>query len=338
MRRQEQSIPLDFDVVRADLDTPRNVHRSMKLRKVLIPAVLVAAAVAAALWAYPRWSQPESLVLSGTVEARDVQVGSLVGGRVATVSVDEGATVKAGQTLVTLEPDLADLQLREQQTIVAQARARLDLVLAGPRAEEKAQARADWQNAETERQRLEALLRQGLIPQAQYDDAATAARIKRETLDQAERGSRKEDIAAARAALAQAQARQRYLERQRQETIVAAPADGVVQSFDLRPGDLVGPNQPMLTLLETDQIWVRVFVPETRLATVHIGQKASIRVDGVRDRRFPGTVVEVRSRGEYTPRNVQTIEQRSDLVFGVKVAITPTPELKPGMAALVTFD
>jgi multidrug resistance efflux pump len=309
----------------------------MKRKPVVVLAV-VAALVAVGLWGYPRWTREKDPILSGTIESRDVQVGSLVGGRVAVVHVDEGATVHAGDPIVTLEPDLLDLQLREQQTVVDQARARLNLTLAGPRIEARNQARADWENAERERQRLEGLLKHGLIPQEQYDNSATAARIKREVLQEAERGSRKEDIEAARANVAQADARLAYLQRQRQETVVTAPADGVIQAFDLRPGDLVGANQPVATLLERNQLWVRVYVPETRLGLVHKGQAAAIRVDTFPNRTFPGKVVEIRDRGEYTPRNVQTVEQRSDLVFGVKVAIDPTPELKPGMAALVTLQ
>jgi multidrug resistance efflux pump len=306
--------------------------------KPAVVLVVVIALVAAGLWGYPRWTRAKEPVLSGTIESRDVQVGSLVGGRVAAVHVDEGASVHAGDPIVTLEPDLLDLQLKEQQTVVDQSRARLNLTLAGPRIEARNQARADWENAERERQRLEGLLKHGLIPQEQYDNSATAARIKKEALQEAERGSRKEDIDAARANLAQAEARLAYLQRQRQETVVTAPADGVIQSFDLRPGDLVGANQPVATLLERDQLWVRVYVPETRLGLVHKGQTATIRVDTFPNRTFPGNVVEIRDRGEYTPRNVQTVEQRSDLVFGVKVAIDPTPELKPGMAALVTLQ
>jgi HlyD family secretion protein len=308
------------------------------MKKAVIVLVIAAALIAGGLWAYPRWTRPAEPIFSGTIEARDVQVGSLVGGRVTAVHVDEGASVTAGQTLVTLEPDLVDLQIREQRTMIEQAKARLALLVAGPRVEEKNQARADSQNAERERGRLEALLERGVIPQDQYDNAATAARIKRETLQEAERGSRKEDIAAARANVEQSQAHIAYLERQRQETVVTAPADGVVQSFDLRPGDLVAPNQPVLTLIERDQLWVRVYVPETRLGAVRKGQAATLRVDTFRGRTFPGKVVEIRERGEYTPRNVQTVDQRSDLVFGVKVAVDPTPELKPGMAALVTLE
>ncbi len=105
--------------------------------------------------------------------------------------------------------------------------------------------------------------------------------------------------------------------------------------MDLRPGDLVAANQPVATLLEPDQIWVRVFVPETQLGRVRIGQDAAITVDTFPHRAFHGRVVEMRSQGEYTPRNLQTLEQRSDEVFGVKVRIDPAPELKAGMAAMV---
>ncbi|HEY0554116.1 MAG TPA: HlyD family efflux transporter periplasmic adaptor subunit, partial [Thermoanaerobaculia bacterium] len=102
-----------------------------------------------------------------------------------------------------------------------------------------------------------------------------------------------------------------------------------------RPGDLAAANQPVATLLEPDQIWVRVYVPEVQLGRVRIGQAAAIHVDTFPRRSFPGRVVEIRTQAEYTPRNLQTLDQRSDEVFGVKIAIDPTPELKPGMAAIV---
>jgi multidrug resistance efflux pump len=305
--------------------------------KLLIPAGLAVVVAAAILWAYPRWARPAPLVLSGTIEARDVQVGSLVGGRIQSVQVDEGASVAAGQTLVTLEPDLLDLQIKEQQAQVSQARARLALQLAGPRAEEKARARVDWRNAETERQRLEALLKKGIVAQEEYDNAEANAKMKLEFLQENERGSRQEDIDAARATLGQQESHLAYLLRQRKETVVTAPADGIIQSFSLRPGDLVTANQPVLDLLETSQLWVRVYVPETQMGLVHVGQEASLAVDTFRSRGFPGKIVEIREKGEYTPRNVQTLDQRTDLVFGVKVEIAPTRELKPGMAALVTL-
>lgn len=303
----------------------------------LVIAIVALTTAALGLAAYRSSRRPAPLVLSGTLEARDVQVGSLVGGRVTGVHVDEGARVSAGQELVTLEPDLLDLQIREQQAQRDQARARLALMIAGPRTEEKERARVDWQNAEAERARLETLLKDDAISRQAYDDAATAAQIKLSVLEEMERGNRPEDIAAARSTLAEAESRLAFLERQRRETVITAPADGVVQSVDLRPGDLVAPNQPVLTLLETGQLWVRVYVPETELGLVHVGQDALLTVDTFHGRAFAARVAEIRERGEYTPRNIQTVDQRTDLVFGVKVTIEPTPELKPGMAALVSL-
>lgn len=310
----------------------------MKRLRVFAPLLLLVVGGAFGFRAYASGQHTPALVFSGSIEARDVQVGSLVGGRVTLVQVDEGATVTAGQPLVTLEPDLLDLQIGEQRAQRDQARARLALALAGPRSEAKTRARVDWQYSEDERQRFERLLADHAVAQRDYDNARAAAEMKLAALQELDRGTRPEDIASARAALAEAEAHLAYLERQRQETIVTAPADGVVQSFDLRPGDLVSPNQPVLTMLETGQLWVRVYVPETELGFVHVGQAVSLSVDTFKGRTFHAHVVEIRDHGEYTPRNIETSDQRTDLVFGVKVAIAQTPELKPGMAARVTLE
>lgn len=306
----------------------------MKRRTIVILVVLVVAA-AAAFWFFRARQSEKPLTFSGSIEARDVEVGSLVGGRVASVLVDEGAAVKAGQPIVTLETDLGALQIREQRAVVEQARANLARVKAGPRREEIVRARAQADNAERERRRLKTLLDQGLIPRQQYDDAATAAKTAAETYRELARGSRVEDVQAAEAALDEAEQRLAFLLRQSQETVVKSPADGVVEALDLRPGDLVAPNQPVARILEPGQLWVRVWVPEPSLGKVHLGQNASITVDSFPGREFSGKVVEIRQQGEYTPRNVQTLKQRMDQVFGVKVAIDPAAELKPGMAAVV---
>ena len=306
----------------------------MKRRRLLwIPLLIVAAG--GAFWAFRSSRGEKPLVLSGSIEARDVEVGSLVGGRVSAVLVAEGARVRAGKPIVTFETDLGALQIREQLAVVDQARANLARTRAGPRREEVIRARAQADNAERERRRLKALLDQGLIPHQQYDDAATAAKTALETYRELERGSRIEDVHAAEAALDQAEQRLAFLLRQSQETVVKSPVDGIVETLDLRPGDLVGPNQPVARILEPSQLWVRVWVPEPSLGRVRLGQKAAITVDSFRKREFSGKVVEIREQGEYTPRNVQTLKQRMDQVFGVKVAIDPAPELKPGMAALV---
>jgi multidrug resistance efflux pump len=308
----------------------------MKKRIAVLVVLLLAAG--AGFWFYRRRNTEKPLVFSGTVEARSVEVGSLTGGRVVRVVAAEGSQVHKGDPVVALETDLIDLQLRQQEARVAQARANLTKALRGPRTEDVARARAEAQNAETERRRQQSLLSQGVVGQQQYDAAATAARTSAETLREKERGNLPEEIDAARAALRQEEEQLAYLKRQRGESVVVAPADGIVESMDLRPGDLVAANAPVARILEPSQIWVRVWVPEPQLGRVHVGQKAALRVDTFPGRDFPGRVVEIRTAAEYTPRNVQTLDQRMDTVFGVKVAIDPVPELKPGMSASVRIE
>lgn len=304
-------------------------------KKIVIGIVLLAGAAAALLLLAPwRRRAGRPLELSGTIEARDVQVGSLVGGRVASVSVDEGAVLKAGQTIVTLEPDLLDRQVGEQEARLEQQRANLARVQNGPRREETERAKVAWENAERERRRQESLLKEGLTSQQLFDNAAASSQTTLKSYQELARGSRPEDIAQARAAVRQEEDHLAYLHRQREELVVRAPAGGVIQSIDLRPGDLVAANQPVATILEPGQLWVRVYVPETKLGLVRLGERAALTVDTYPGRVFPGRVVEIRSQAEYTPRNVQTLEQRGDQVFGVKISIVPDPALKPGMAAL----
>lgn len=307
----------------------------MNRRALAAAVVLVLIAAGTGAWLWLRNRPVKGLLLSGTIEARDAQVGSLVGGRVLAVHVDEGAAVRKDQPLVTLEPDLLDRQLREQEARVRNAEAGLTKALRGPRREEVARAKAEWENLERERRRQEALRGQGLASPQQYEAAATAARTAEESYRELARGNRPEDIDSARAALHEQEAQLAYLRRQKEELVVRSPADGIVQTMDLRPGDLVAANQGIVTILEPSEIWVRVYVPEPQLGLVRLGESAAISVDTFPGRTFAGRVVEIREQAEYTPRNVQTLEQRGDQVFGVKVAIAPTPELKPGMTAFV---
>jgi multidrug resistance efflux pump len=149
------------------------------------------------------------------------------------------------------------------------------------------------------------------------------------------KGTRKEDIEAARAEVQQQQLRLGVLLKQREEAVVRSSVEGVVQSMGLRPGDLVAPNQPVAEILEAHQLWVRVFVPETELGLIRVDQPVRVRVDTFPNHWFPGRIATVSSKGEYTPRNVQTRAQRAEQVFGVKVLVDPDARLKAGMAAEV---
>lgn len=251
------------------------------------------------------------------------------------VHVDEGHNVAAGQLLVTLETETLDRQLAEQQAAIAAARANLANVVAGPRDEEIRAAAAIAENDARNARHQLALFRAGVQSKQLADDAATKAKTSAEELRMLREGSRKEEIEAARAELVRQEQHLATLQNQRDETTVRSTVAGTVQSFALRPGDIVAANQPVAEILEPRELWVRVYVPETLLGLVRVNMPVRVRVDTFPDISFPARVASVASQGEYTPRNVQTRAQRAEQVFGVKVVANPDPRLKAGMAAEV---
>lgn len=307
---------------------------SSRVRIVVIPIVIAIAAIAAFLY-YRSTRRPQEVVLSGTLEARTVNVGSLVGGRVTKTLIDEGMHVATGQLLVTLETETIDRQLSEQRAAIAAAQAALAKAIAGPRPEEIAKATAVAMNDEIERRRQQYLFKYGIVAKELAEEAATKAKTSAEDLRILQKGTRKEDIDAARADVEAQQRKLETLMKQREETNVVSTVNGVVQSFGLRAGDIVAPNQTVAEILESSQLWVRVYVPETELGLIAVGQPVRVHIDTYPNETFAGHIASVSSQGEYTPRNVQTRAQRAEQVFGVKVLVDPNPKLKAGMAASV---
>jgi multidrug resistance efflux pump len=310
------------------------VKRKTLVQRVVLLVVLVVAGAALAIY-YLRQRMPQELVLSGTLEARTVNVGSLVGGRVQNVLADEGARVAAGQVLVTIETETIDHQIAEQRAAIDAATAQLAKGIAGPRSEEISKAAAVAANDERDRRRMAALYHDGIVAKEMFDDATTKAKTSADDLRILQQGTRKEDIEALRAQLEQQQRRLDTLLKQRAETVVRSSVTGTVQSFPLRPGDLVAPNQTVAEILEESQLWVRVYVPETQLGLIRVDQPVRVRVDTFPNQTFPGHIASISSQGEYTPRNVQTRAQRIEQMFGVKVLVDPNPRLHAGMTAEV---
>src|ERR1700757_3073100 len=302
---------------------------------------------------------------SGTVEARNIRVGSKIGGRIDKILVREGDSVEPGQTLITFDDKelLASLaasraaaekaergfrpeEIAEARAAAAQAKAEYDQRKNGYRQEDidAAKAELDRANADEIRthldfQRYDSLAQKDLVSKQQRDTAeanwkmALAQRQSaQQKFDELKRGNRPEEIAAARAALAYDEAR--FRERQ-----VLAPAPSVVEVLDVRPGDLIPPNTPVATLLESDQIYVRIYIPETEIGRVHLGQKAELRVDSFPNQVFKGVVEQINQQAEFLPRNVQTREERAHQVFGVKVRIDDASHrVLSGMAADVKLS
>jgi multidrug resistance efflux pump len=245
------------------------------------------------------------------------------------------------------------------------ARQRYLRVKNGPRPEEIVQARNDLKSAEADLQlaldrfdRAEQLLKRKAISTEEYEAArSNRDRLRavvgkmRAYLDQLLRGSRQEDIDEAKAQFDQAQANYNLLlagtaealgklqeiEASLREAVVQAPERVVVEVLSVRPGDLVAPNQPMIRVLRADDLWVKAYVPETQLGKVRLNQEVQVTIDSYPDRRFTGTIIQVASEAEFTPRNVQSPDERRYQVFGIKVRV-PDPQgiFKSGMAAEVT--
>ena len=295
---------------------------------------------------------------TGYVEATDVKVAAKVPGRVETVAVAEGARVDAGAVLVTLATTDVDLALRRARAERDQAAALLKLTTAGPRIEEVRQAEAQLAAASAERQAAETdvaaarvdearfgqLLKNKAGSQKQYDDAMAKrtlaeARLKaaadraaaaRAVLDKLNAGSRPEEIAAARARVAVVDAQIATLERDRTEATILAPTAGIVGSRFVEPGELVAAGTPLILLLDLDRAWASVYVEEPIVPRLKIDQAVSVVTDA--GDRLPGRISFIASRAEFTPRNVQTADERAKLVYRVKVAVDNKQGiLKPGM-------
>jgi HlyD family secretion protein len=358
----------------------------MKGKRMAVMPVLAAVVLAVGVL-YGGWFHKDTALRgSGTVEARNIRVGSKIGGRIDKVLVREGDHVEAGQLLISFDDQelLASLgqsranaekakrgyrpeEIAQSRAAAEQARADYELRKNGYRKEDIEAAQADLDRAaadETRTQldfeRYDALAKKDLVSKQQRDTAeanwkmavaqkdnaqhkldelqrgyrpeeiaSALARYEqtKATLEMMERGNRREDVEAAQAALAYDQAR--FRERQ-----VLAPTAATVEVLDVRPGDLIGPNTPVATLLESDQIYVRIYVPETEISRVKVGDKAEVTVDSAGRKTFEGVVEQINQQAEFLPRNVQTAEERVHQVFGVKVRIDDsTRHVLPGMAA-----
>jgi len=197
-----------------------------------------------------------------------------------------------------------------------------------------AQRDSTAQRAESARQKLAELQAGTRVEDIQAAEDRYQQALAADTLSH--RGFRPQDIASGQGRLSAAQAQVAALDAQLREANLSAPADGVIETVSVRPGDLVPPNQIVVTMLESSQLWVKVYVPETDLSRIRVGQSADVEIDALNQRHFSGHIQEIASEAEFLPRNVQTYNDREHEVFGVKVQVeNPGGVLKSGMSATV---
>jgi HlyD family secretion protein len=293
------------------------------------------------------------LTTSGTIMATEVNVAPEVAGSVKEVLVNEGAKIAQGDPVVRLDTAALDLQVQQAKAALALAEAKLAEAQAGARPDQirqsdqlAAQARADQEGAQKSYNTIKQLYDQGAATKTQLDavttqlDAATAkAKAAQAQADLVRQGSTAEQIKQLEAAVAQAKATADLVQLNQSKTTVKAPISGVVLHRLVEPGALVAPGAAVATLANLDDLWLRVYVPENQLDKVKLGQTVSVMVDAFPKRTFQSEVIQISDKAEYTPRNVQTKEERVSTVYAVKLKLKEGlgGELKPGMPADVTF-
>ncbi len=324
----------------------------MKRNRRLILLPLLAAAAIGGIVLYRTYGMevrdPNVILVSGNMEVTDAKASFQVGGRVAERLVSEGQVVARGQIIARLDTSELAQQVAIREAEVATAEAFLAELEAGSREEEIAAAgatlartKAEQKQMYREYQRQKALYEQNAIPEQQYERAQTAyevaeARVREaaEQLRLMEKGPRPEKIQQARAKVEHSR---QALEMDRIRLgygQLRSPLSGVVLSEHIEDGEFVVPGTPIVTLADLNDIWLRAYISETDLGRVRLGQEVKVRTDSYSDKTYPGRISFIASEAEFTPKQVQTEEQRVKLVYRVKIEVdNRNRELKPGMPA-----
>lgn len=329
-----------------------------KVARIVIPIIIIAGAGIAAYYYFQTYHEPEDpdlLRTSGIIEAVEVKVSTKIGGIISKLLVEEGDEVRAGQVLAGIDTVDLELQLDEAKAAVSQAEALLRDVRKGLRKEEidKLEKIARLKKANLERAQLDydkkkSLADKEALPKHQADMALKLVEAAQEdyesALDQvaiAKKGSREDQISAAEFSLKRSKARVAQLEQRIADSTVTSPISGRISIKNMEQGEFARPGSVIVTLVDLNKPWVRVFVPENKLGRVKLGMEAEIISDTFPDTRYEGIIRHIATEAEFTPKNVQTQEERVKLVFAVKIFVdNPNQELKPGMPvdALIDLD
>lgn len=321
------------------------------MRRPVVIGLVVALAAAAffgARWWRAHEDAASAIRGSGIIEVTQVDVAFEVAGRMIERSVDEGAMVDKGEPVGKLDDREYRLRVARATAAKDSAEARYRMMTKGAREQEIDRALAAREAADAELamqtreyERITRLRSEGIVAQTEADRLSNLLASARAARDQAvaqlgqlREGFRTEEIEAARADLQRAAADLDLAELDLARCQLFAPAAGRVLSKSREPGEMVQPGTPIVTLGDLSRPWVNVYVGERDLGKVHLGMAAKVTVDSFPDQPFNGKVTFVSDRAEFTPKNIQTPDERVKLVYRVKVEVETRDEaLKPGMPA-----
>lgn len=285
---------------------------------------------------------------TGTIESVNVTVSSKVAGQINELNFKEGEKIKEGDLLIVINHDLLDIQLRQAQAGIDLAQAQLNLVKNGApkndikiQADLVEQARINLDAAKTDKDRTENLFKENTITKQQYDNAlsrydlsAAQYQTAKDNLTRIKNITRPEDIESARANLNKAISAYDLLKQNINDCSVYAPVNGIISKKFVEKGEIVNPQSSLLKISDLETVNLIIYVSETELGKVKLNETADVTVDSYKDKVYKGKVIFISPEAEFTPKNIQTKDERTKLVFGVKLEIpNPQFDLKPGMPA-----
>lgn len=246
---------------------------------------------------------------TGSIEVREVRISPLIPGRIKAIHVSEGDPIHTGELLVTLVADEVHADVDFNRAAREGAKRSVE------------QAQAVYRNAKEEMERAKKLHDAGIVSKQDLDRAVTQYRVTLAAFKSAKARVKQGEAAFSRAST------------RLSETLLSSPLTGVVLSKNFEEGEVVLPGSAILSVADLDETYLRIYVSTEDLAGVRLGQNASVTIDGV-DEPFSARVVHIADHSEFTPKNVQTKEARTRLVFGVKLRVDNRDLiLKPGMPA-----
>lgn len=319
-----------------------------------------------AWYSYIIWleKRPSEIELSNSIEAKDVLVSPRVSGKIKEIFIDEGYTVKKGQILLKIEADELNAQLDQAKSSYSQAVYDLLDLKKGARYQEKAQAylsvneiktqldeaKLNLDNRKNEYIRMKALYDDGAISKNNYEKYELAYRTTQKNVTLLEEsykksmaneslvfeGPRIDQIRSREANTKKISGQIKELQTYVNELTIVSPIDGEISSFDMEVGEIVSANKPILTITDLSDMFVRIYIPVTELSKMTINKILNLKVDSFPNETFKGKVVYIGANAIFTPRNIQTPEERTKLVYPVRVKIdNANKKLRDGMYVTV---
>lgn len=315
------------------------------MKKIFIAPTII---LLAFLWACGNGNGENIIEESGTIEATEAVISSEVSGTIEEIRIDEGGKAEKSDTILIIDHEHLDIQLSQAEAAKELAKAKLDLVLNGARREDIKQAeeqlalaKANYKSAENDKERYEKLYEEQAITKKQYEDAVTRYDVTQAQVNQTEANlekvkniSRPEEIAQARASYNQTEANAALIKKQIRDSYVTAPSSGYIVNTFVEAGETVSPMTSLVKLADLSTVELVIYIAEPDLGRVKLGQRAEVTTDTYKDKIYTGIVSYISPEAEFTPKNIQTKDERTKLVFAVKIEVpNPNQELKDGMPA-----